>query len=63
MRTTAALGRVSTAHLDEQLPLWVVALSNGVVQVRSRMAVVAAAHRHSLILQQVLHACQEERQH
>ena len=57
MLTTAELGRAQSAHLDEQLPLWVVALGDGVKQVRRRVAVVAAAHRHRLILQQILHAC------
>ena len=45
------------SHLDEQLPLGVVASSNGIVQVLSSVAVVAASHCDGLILQQVLHAC------
>ena len=42
--------------LDEQLPLWVLAGGNGVVQVLRGVAVVASTHHDSLILQQVLHA-------
>ncbi len=47
----------ASAHLDEQLPLRVVARGDRVVQVGRGVAVVAAAHHDRLILQQVLHAC------
>ena len=47
----------SRAHLDEQLPLWVVSGRDGIVQVLGGVAVVAASHCDGLILKQVLHAC------
>jgi hypothetical protein len=45
------------ADLDEQLPLWVVPSCDGVVQVLCGVAVVAATHHNSLVLQQILHTC------
>lgn len=44
-------------HLDEQLPLGVVAGRDGVVQVLGGVAVVATSHRDGLILQEIFHAC------